>query len=601
MKPNTNTRGILRAPFVLAPAVLLAAFPLRAADLPSITLHAGGPDNALEEQIVLNLATGLQSSSVSGGQAVASKRPRLLSGSFYENPRSNSTTRDPDPPKYAGNFSQSWLSRIGGVYRPQHLSWLDIGLDTRIRFEYRDNDLRSVNEAAPKTALVSSIPKKIFKQTDNVFLQRTRLYLGIKEVLDPFRFAVEIADSRRYAGTNARPVPTGDEINSLEPIRLYAELHFDALLPADPHGNARPVSLRYGIHNFEFLDRRIIANNQWRNTANTFQGFHAAIGQDSNDWALDLLAVQPLKRFEYDRDEVTDPVWVFAAMGHWRRWSEFVTLEPFYFQRRNPHYIGSDGKAVTERVVHAPGLRAYGTVGKTGFDFDASIMPQFGSKAALTLSDLGPGDNGANSATRREESIRALGYTGEIGYTLSENPWKPRLSFFYGFASGDKLANQTFGTAPNGATLTDQTDNRFERFYGFQRPWSAQDYIVYENISSPKARLEFRPHKDVRVDLGYSWFWLASGTDRYFRANAAVGTGRDYTEKWGKHIGDEIDIRARYAATKSTEITVGYSFFKAGSYTNGAIWSSNVPAASRQQNGKGDSNFAYVEVSQKFF
>jgi hypothetical protein len=80
-----------------------------------------------------------------------------------------------------------------------------------------------------------------------------------------------------------------------------------------------------------------------------------------------------------------------------------------------------------------------------------------------------------------------------------------------------------------------------------------------------------------------------------------VGTGRDYTEKWGKHIGDEVDIRARYAATKSTEITVGYSFFTAGSYTNGAIWSSNVPAASRQQNGKGDSNFAYVEVSQKFF
>jgi hypothetical protein len=165
-------------------------------------------------------------------------------------------------------------------------------LDTRIRFEYRDNDLRSVNEAAPKTALLSSNPKKIFNQTDNVFLQRTRLYLGIKEVLDPFRFAVEIADSRRYAGTNYRPVPNGDEINALEPIRLYAELHFDDLLPADPHGNPRPVSLRYGIHNFEFLDRRIIANNQWRNTANTFQGFHAAIGQDSNDWALDLLAVE---------------------------------------------------------------------------------------------------------------------------------------------------------------------------------------------------------------------------------------------------------------------------------------------------------------------
>jgi hypothetical protein len=581
--------------------VLLSALPLRADELPSLTLHPGGGEGALEEKIVLSLATGVQSSSVSGGQAEAPKRSKILSGSFYESPRSNSTTRDPDPPKYAGNFSQSWLSRIGGIYRPQQLSWLDIGLDTRIRFEYRDNDLRSLNEAPDSSGRFSSSTQKKLNQADNVFLQRTRLYLGVKEVIDPFLFAVEIADSRRYSGTNFRPVPNGDEINALEPIRLYGALHFDELLPGDPHGNKRPVSLRYGIHNFEFLDRRIIANNQWRNTANTFQGFHAAIGQDSNDWALDLLAVQPLKRVEYERDRAADPIWVFAAVGHWRRWSEIVTLEPFYFQRRNPHYIGSNGVAVTERVVHAPGIRAYGTVGKTGFDFDASVMPQFGSKAALTTSNLGPGDNGALSATRRKENIQALGYTGELGYTFAENSWKPRLSFFYGFASGDKLANQTFGSAPNGATLTDQTDNRFERFYGFQRPWSAQDYVVFENISSPKARLEFRPHKDLRVDLGFSWYWLASGTDRYFRANGGLSTSRDYREKYGKHIGNEADIRARYTPSKSTEITVGYSFFKAGSYTNGNIWSSNIPTNSRAQNGSGDSNFAYVEISQKFF
>ena len=172
-------------------------------------------------------------------------------------------------------------------------------MDTRIRFEYCDNDLRSLNEAVPRAALRWNSPtgRRVFNQTENVFLQSTRLYLGVKEVIDPFRFAVEIADSRRYAGTHYRPVPNGDEINSLEPIRLYGELHFDELLPGDPHGNARPVSLRYGIHNFEFLDRRLLGNNQWRNTANTFVGFHGAIGQDSNDWALDLLALQPLKRF----------------------------------------------------------------------------------------------------------------------------------------------------------------------------------------------------------------------------------------------------------------------------------------------------------------
>ncbi len=587
---------MLRSPFALttfAPSILLAALPLRADDL-RLSFHPStGPEAALEERVVLSLATGVLPETT--------KRPRILSGTYYEAPRSNSTTRDPDPPKYAGNFSQSWLSRIGGIYKPQHLAWLDIGLETRIRYEYRDNDLRSVDEGDPARSSPSwrtPQTQRIYNQTDNVFLQRTRLYVGVKEVLDPFRFAIEIADTRRYAGTNFRPVPNGDEINALEPIRLYGELHFDELLAHDPRGNARPVRLRYGIHNFEFLDRRLIASNQWRNTANTFLGFHGAIGQDSNDWSLDLLALQPLKRFEYERDRATEPVWVFAAIGHWRGWSEFLTLEPFYFQRRNPRFIDSGGKAVSERLVHAPGVRAYGTVGKTGFDFDASVIPQFGSKAAITAGDLGSKETA--SATRRAENIRALGYTGELGYTFSENPWKPRLSIFYGYASGDKLANRTFGAGgPTGASQFDLTDNRFDRFYGFQRPWSAQDYVVFENISSPKARLEFRPRKDLRVDLGYSWYWLAGGTDRYFRANGGVSTGRDYTEKFGKHIGNEADIRARYAPTRNTEIVLGYSFFKAGAYTEGNIWTVNP--GTNGGRGKSDSNFAYVEISQKFF
>lgn len=576
---------------------------IHAGENPPADLPLFHPAGSFEKKFEMKLAANISSVDSAGGQVVSTKPRQILSGSFYENPRSNSTTRDPDPPKYAGNFSQSWLSRIGTIYRPERLSWLDIGLDTRIRYEYRDNDLRGVNEAqwvssgrvvyGPQTALSYSNRKKVFDQTDNVFLQRTRLYLGVKDIIDPFRFAVEIADSRRYGGTNARPVPNGDEINAFEPIRLYGELCFKDLLGHDPHGNSRPLSLRYGIHNFEFLDRRIIANNQWRNTANTFRGFHGTIGQDSNDWQLDLLALQPLKRYEYTQDRAIDPIWVYGIIGHWRAWSKFVTIEPFYFQRRNPRYIDSGGKAVTDRVVHAPGVRAYGTVGATGFDFDGSIIPQFGSKGALTRADLGSGDN-PSSATRQAEKIRALGYTAEVGYTLAENPWKPRFSLFYGFASGDKVANPTFGTSP--AAQTDLTDNRFERFYGFQRPWSAQDYVVFENISAPKARIEFRPHKDLRVDLGYSWFWLASGTDRYYRANAAVGTSRDYTEKYGNHIGNEADIRARWAATPSTEIVFGYSYFKAGTFTEKNIWSST-----EQPNAKGDSNFAYIEVSKKFF
>ena len=186
---------------------------IQAAENPPADSPVHHSDGSFEEKIQIKLATNISVVASAGGQAISPKTRQVLSGSFYENPRSSSTTRDPDPPKYAGNFSQSWLSRVGGIYKPERLSWLDIGLDTRVRYEYRDNDLRGVNEAqwvsggkavyGPRTALSYSNPKKVFNQTENVFLQRTRLYLGVKDIIDPFRFAVEIADSRRYGRNRA--------------------------------------------------------------------------------------------------------------------------------------------------------------------------------------------------------------------------------------------------------------------------------------------------------------------------------------------------------------------------------------------------------------
>ncbi|HEY1083401.1 MAG TPA: alginate export family protein, partial [Prosthecobacter sp.] len=181
---------------------------------------------------------------------------------YYRAPKSYSTTRDPDLPKYAKKASETGWDLLRSA------DWLDIGVDYRFRYEYRDDDLRRATVGR-----------------DEPWLHRTRAYLAVHDILDPFRFAVEMQDSRRYNSNYPRD---NRDVNEFEIIRLYAELYFEDALGTDALGNSRPVSLRYGIHNFEFLDRRLIGNNQWRNTANTFQGFHGSLGQESNDWQLDL-------------------------------------------------------------------------------------------------------------------------------------------------------------------------------------------------------------------------------------------------------------------------------------------------------------------------
>jgi hypothetical protein len=433
----------------------------------------------------------------------------MAKNSYFQAPPSYSTTRDPDVPKYA--------------HTSEKIPWLDYGMDHRTRFEYRDDDIRRSDAGL-----------------DTPFLYRTRAYLGIHDALDPFRFAIEMQDSRRSHGDYPRD---NRDFNECELIRLQAELYFDDIFATDPRGNARPLSLRYGIQNFEFLDRRLIGNNQWRNTANTFLGFRGAVGQDANDWNIDLLAVQPLERDISEWDEPVDGQWVYGLIGHWRGWQN-ITVEPFYLLLDQ-----EQTSAAVDRTVHSPGLRAYGRFGRSGFDFDASVIHQFG-------------ENG-------NRDIDAWGGTLEIGYRI-DHPWKPRISAFWGYASGDR-------------DPADGSDNRFERFYGFGRPWSANDYIVFENIIAPKLRVELTPTDRLRVDFGYSWYDLASETDRFSGANA-----RDLTGRSGAAIGHEFDIRARWQITKNWESILGYAHFRPGSFTEKAIRSD-------------DTDFAYLELNLLLF
>ena len=223
---------------------------------------------------------------------------------------------------------------------------------------------------------------------------------------------------------------------------------------------------------------------------------------------------------------------------------------------------GSKVPGQINREIHAPALRGYGKIPNTGLDYDFNLIYQFGS----------------NGGQRHE----AHGYTLEAGHTFQYG-WKPRISAFYGYASGDRHPK-------------DNVDNRFERFFGFARPWSADDYIVFENIKAPKIKLEFQPGKDLRIDGGYSWFWLASSTDRFNNLldgnNSAIpnpGFNRDPTGKSGDFIGHAFDIRARYKLTEHINTTVGYSHFTSGNFTRNR----QIAALGRSP---GSSDFFYVEV-----
>jgi hypothetical protein len=488
---------------------------------------------------------------------------------YYVERKSYGTGKETDPPRYVKQANKTWLKDFDSFL---DTNWLDLGLEQRFRYEYRDNDFRRRDQTEDKRG----------SQTlDEPILLRTRAYIGIKNILDPFRFALEIQDSRQNRGGYIHEAETRDT-NDLHILQAYLELNFkETFLGKDPLGNDRPIWIRAGRHAWEAGDRRLIARNEWRNTTNNFYGFRANIGDKKNDWQLELHAVNPVQRVADGNDQTDRSQDFYGAILNYRGWSDVVTFEPSYF------LLKQDGNKVTlnattglpqstanrvDREIHTGVLRAYGVIPATPFDFDGSYNKQWG-RVQRELS--------TSNYTRVDHDAHA--YNFEIGYNI-KHPWKPRVSTFYGVATGD----QRTGLASSDTTPME----RFERLFGFARPWSNDDYIQMENIRTNKVRLEFDPKisflDNVKVDTGFSWYRLDSATDQW----NAGGRLEDRTGGSGRDLGKEYDLRVRFPFNQYASLNLGYAYFWGGDFVTST--SRRITGASNRSS---ESEFFYAELT----
>ena len=452
----------------------------------------------------LSLAEGFEK------ESKESKRKR----NYYVKSISYSSNPESDPPRYVNQLDQS------GIEAFKNIDWIDAGLSHRIRYEHRDNDFR-----------------RSIDNTDDAFLRRTQAYFGIKNILDPLRFAVELQDSR--IDNSKFPKNTGD-VNTLDVLQAYGELYFK-----DPIILDRPISLRAGRMAFEVLDRKLLARDDWGNTSTNFQGFRTIIGKKENDWQLDSFALQPMVKSTNESDHANKNQWVYATILNWRKWSDKFTLQPFYF-------ILDQDKSSTSyrRKINSPGMRIFGSFGNSKFDYDLIGIYQFGE---------------SNYKTHRANASSV-----EIGYSY-EHRWNPRFSMVYAYASGDKNPN-------------DSKNQRFDKFYGFNRSFSNSNTIEWENLETIKSRVEFSPQKKLRLEASYSYYWLASASDSWRRGNNL----RDTSGSNGKEIGHDFDFRNHYDITKNISTTLGYAHFEPGKFTK------NVGR-------NGASDFIYLELNFSLF
>jgi hypothetical protein len=377
--------------------------------------------------------------------------------------------------------------------------WLDISFSARLRCETLDNRFRFGEVGS-----------------DQQLPQRTRIGVGIKEVIDPLRFHFEFEDSRIHLNDSGSVITT-QMVDEHDILQLYVSLVFN-----QKPGSGLPTTISFGRQSFDLGNRRLFAYNRYRNTTNRWDGLRWSIGAPKK-WNLDTFFFIPVRIQMYQMDRRVKGAYFWG--GYFSKpWKSGVNTELYYFGLwEDPNLAQS-----TKRRFTTIGGRLFKDTGPKVFGYEVESAWQFGRFANF--------DHFAH--------FQHL----QLTYTFDAR-WQPSVSGLYDYAAGDKDPN-------------DNRSDNFDPLFGARRfeygPTGIYQWMSRTNISSPALYFALKPVKRFEFMPNVRWQWLAQA-----RAPWAGGLLRDPTGRSGAYVGNSMEWRLRYTFASYFRPEIGYvRFFK---------------------------------------
>lgn len=358
----------------------------------------------------------------------------------------------PDIPEYAHPLED--LSKSVGWDAVKGVDWLDVGINSRLRYENRENDYSS--------------PRLI---SDDAFYNQTLVYLGVREVIDPLRLAGEFQDARR--ALTDRP-PSASEQDHTDALQAHADLYFKEAM------GGQSLDLTAGRMTLDLVDRRLVSRTRFNNVINSFDGFRVRLGDERKPWEVNVIAVSPVERNVNEFDERLNNIWMYGVTGAWRSASPAFQFEPFWL------YLDQNAErtAPLERTLNTFGFHAFGLWNARTWDYDVSLVGQIGETRGLPQ--------------------RAWAAHAEVGYTWRV-PWRPRVAVWLNYASGDHDPG-------------DGVQQRFDPLFGATFAfYGYSGYFNWQNIVEPSIRFSAQPTEKLRTEIIYRGYALASAKDAWVR------------------------------------------------------------------------------------
>ncbi|HEX4763501.1 MAG TPA: alginate export family protein [Usitatibacter sp.] len=374
---------------------------------------------------------------------------------------------------------------------------ISFGGDIRVRME-TGQDLRYY--AAPP-------------DTRNDVQQRYHGHVDLR-IDDTLRFFAEL----KVAEVAGRPVPLPSDEDGLDVHQAFVEWQGES------------TRARLGRQEFMFGGNRRLFPRTGPNVKGSYDA--ARVTQQWGDWAIDLLAFKPVSIDPGAFDDV--------SIDSQRFWAAYATgPTPWSGLRADFYYIGLERDAtrfvqgVADEKRHSIGARLFGRLG--AWDHDHEVTLQAGT--------FGSGD------------IRAWAVEGEVGYTVPDQPTRPRVSLRYDAGSGDRdPANpnlETFNSIfPRGGVTTD--------VFGFSPA----------NLLHLRLALEQRIAPRLAIVVSADGVWRTSVRDGLYGAGANVLVVGASSRS--RYVGWDVDTTINWRVSRQVVLGISAGYFRNGTYSREA-------------------------------
>jgi len=351
--------------------------------------------------------------------------------------------------------------------------------------------------------------------SDTYYLSRIRVDFGIRPV-SWLKFFAEAQDAR-VAGYNISPAPT-TIYNPMDLRQGYIELDHEGTLD---------LSLTGGRQELRFGGERLIGPADW-GMSRTFDAVDLSVSQGKAK--VDLFAGSPvlIDSTRFDRHKPGEHL--YGAYGSIRAVLPGMNVEPYLLFKQNLAIKSEEG-VVGDALVASPGARVFGKA-PGRLDYTVELVVQRGSYSS--------------------DRVTAMGQSYVAGWTMTDSPFKPRLSAEYNYASGD-------------AADKDGVRGTFDQFYPSNHLYYGMiDQFGWKNLKNWRTGFDCVPARKLTLRADFNEFYLATVQDSLYNSSGTSAV-LDRTAT-SNHVGSEVNAVALYQWSKIWKFGAGCGHLFAGDY-----------------------------------